>query len=145
MIARGPAARPTSTAPAFSARLSKVTGEGEQLEVAFTATSPDELAARLAAAGAAATARLTTNNDAIAHAADTLEARTQRVYDAAVAQLRHELGLGAVTATGGRRPTDEPPDEHEPPDDEPAEGDEPADEEPDAHAAAGAVHTAANP
>jgi hypothetical protein len=144
MIAKGPIARP-GTPPTFSGRLSKVTGEGEQVELAFIADTPEELTARLAAAGDAATARLTTNNDVIVKAGATFEERQQRVYDAAVSTLRQEMSM--------RR------EEHEPPADEPAEdepgepvgppapGDVPAegDEKPDADASAGALHPPAYP
>jgi hypothetical protein len=142
MIAKGSIARPGAP-PTFSGRLSKVTGEGEQVELAFIADTPEELQARLAAAGAAATARLTTNNDAIVQAGATFEERQQRVYDAAVSTLRQEMTM--------RR------EEHEPPADEPADdavpvgppapGDAPAegDEEPDADASAGALHPPAHP
>ena len=40
-----------ATLPTFSGRLTKVTGEGEQVELAFTAETIRELVARLAAAG----------------------------------------------------------------------------------------------
>jgi hypothetical protein len=96
----------TARPPTFSGRLTKVTGEGEQVELAFVADTPDELTSRLAAAGAAASARLTTNNDAIVKAGATFEQRQRQVYNAAVATLR-EAHM--------RR------EEHEPPADEPAE------------------------
>jgi hypothetical protein len=126
-----------------------VTGEGEQVELAFTAATPEELAANLAAAGAAASARLATNNDAIVRAGATFEERQRQVYDGAVAQLRQEVAI----MTAGRRPEDEPmpPDDDEPAEDEapvgpPAPpGDAPAkDDEPDADAAAGTIHAPAD-
>jgi hypothetical protein len=148
MMARGPIVRipPSPTAlPTFSGRLTKVTGEGEQVELAFTAETPEELVQRLAAAGVAATARLTTNNDAIVRAGATFEERQRQVYDGAVAQLRQE-----VTQMVERRD-----EEHEPPADEPepeepvgppAPGDTPAeDDEPDADAAARSLHAPADP
>ena len=127
--------------PTFSGRLTKVTGEGEQVELAFVAETPEQLTSRLAAAGAAATARLTTNNDAIVRAGATFEDRQRQAYDAAVSTLRQEMHM-------------ERRDRHEPPADEPAEdepgepvgppapGDVPAegDDKPDADASAGALH-----
>jgi hypothetical protein len=105
MMARGHIPRPGAPAdyPAFSGRLTIVTGEGEQVELAFTAATGEELAARLAAAGAAATARRHVNNEAIVRAGDTFEARQEKVYNAAVAALRGELGLepSSATADGG--------------------------------------------
>jgi hypothetical protein len=138
---------PSAAYPRFSGKLSKVTGEGEQVELAFTAATPDELAANLAAAGAAASARLATNNDAIVRAGTTFEERQRQVYDGAVAQLRQEV---SHMLTAGRRPEDEPPAD-EPADDEepvgpPAPGDAPAeDKEPDADAAARALHASTDP
>ena len=90
MIAKGPAARP---APPFSGQLVKVTGEGEHVTIAFTATTPAELGAALAAAGAAALARLKANNAAILEAGAQFEDRQRQVYANAVAQLRRELGV----------------------------------------------------
>src|SRR4029453_8333021 len=58
----------TTAPPKYSGRLTKVTGEGEQVEIAFIANTPDELTARLAAVGAAPADRLNTNNDAIVKA-----------------------------------------------------------------------------
>jgi hypothetical protein len=146
MMARGSIPRPPAAPlPTFSGRLTKVTGEGEQVELAFTAETPEELVQRLAAAGVAATARLTTNNDAIVRAGATFEERQRQVYDGAVAQLRQE-----VTQMVERRDK-----EHEPPADEPepeepvgppAPGDAPAeDDEPDADAAARSLHAPADP
>jgi hypothetical protein len=137
---------PSAAYPRFSGKLSKVTGEGEQVELAFTAATPEELAANLAAAGAAASARLATNNDAIVRAGATFEERQRQVYDGAVAQLRQEVQM----MTAGRRPEDEPPAE-EPEDEEapvgpPKPGDAPAeDEEPNADAAARSLHASTDP
>ena len=118
MIARGPAARLGPTPP-FSGQLVKVTGEGEQVTIAFVAHDAAELAAALAAAGAAAVARLHANNAAVLAAGDTFEARQRAVYTTAVAQLRRELGV-----------PDPPPSEEDD-----ARADDPA----------GAVHAAENP
>lgn len=90
MMARGKAAGPT---PAFSGRVVKVTGEGETVEIAFTAATPAELAERLAAATGTAHARMRANNDALVRAGDVFEERQAKVYEAAVAALRRELGL----------------------------------------------------
>ena len=92
MMARGPIARP-ATVPPFSGRVVKVTGEGEHVEIAFTAGDAAELGERLTAAGNAAAARMMANNDAILSAGDTFEERQRKVYEAAVAGLRRELGL----------------------------------------------------
>jgi hypothetical protein len=92
MIAKGPAARPGPT-PCFSGQLVKVTGEGEHVTIAFTAATPEELGGNLAAAGAAALARLQANNAAVLDAGATFEERQRQVYAAAVGQLRRELGV----------------------------------------------------
>jgi hypothetical protein len=141
-MAQGKHSRPAPP-PTFSGRLTKVTGEGEQVELAFIAETPEELTARLTAAGMAATARLTTNNDAIVKAGATFEERQRQVYDAAVTTLREE-----VHQMTKRREEEEPP---APADDEPvgppAPGDAPAeeDEEPDADPPAGALYPPAHP
>lgn len=148
MMARGSIARGgASTLPTFSGRLTKATGESEQVEIAFTAETPAELMAHLAAAGVAASGRLATNNDAILKAGDSFEARQRKLYDAAVAQVRAEV----EAMTSERRPADEPePDEpgdeecpDSPGDDAPDVGDEP-NEDPDADASARAVHAPAD-
>ena len=90
MIAKGPAARAT---PPFSGQLVRVTGEGEQVTIAFTAYGPAELEAALTAAGAAAMKRLHANNVAVLDAAGQFEDRQRQVYANAVAQLRRELGV----------------------------------------------------
>jgi hypothetical protein len=90
MMAHGKAARPT---PPFSGQLVRMTGEGEQVTIAFTAASPAELLERLDAAGKAAVARMLTNNAAVLAAGDDFEARQTRVYQTAVAQIRRELGM----------------------------------------------------
>jgi hypothetical protein len=129
--------------PRFSGKLSKVTGEGEQIELAFTADSADELAAHLAAAGRAATARLTANNDTIVAAGATFAERQRQAYDAAVTTLRQEM----TTMLTRRDEEHEPPPEHE--DEEPvgppAPGDAPAEDEPDADVTARPLHPAADP
>jgi hypothetical protein len=143
MIAKGSIARPGAP-PTFSGRLSKVTGEGEQVELAFIADTPEELTARLAAAGAAATARLTTNNDAIVKAGATFEERQRQVYDAAVSTLREEISMRREEH---EPPADEPADDDAVPVGPPAPGDAPAegDDEPDADAAAGTLHAPTDP
>jgi hypothetical protein len=129
--------------PRFSGKLSKVTGEGEQIELAFTADSADELAAQLAAAGRAATARLTANNDRIVAAGATFAERQRQAYDAAVTTLREEV----TTMLARRDEEHEPPSEpEEEPVGPPAPGDAPAEEpEPDADAAARPLHAPADP
>jgi hypothetical protein len=92
MMARGPAARLGPTPP-FSGQLLKVTGDGEQVTIAFTAATPEELVTSLAAAGAAAFARMQANNAAVLDAGAHFEDRQRNVYAAAVAQLRRELGI----------------------------------------------------
>jgi hypothetical protein len=145
MMARGSIPRPPAAPlPTFSGRLTKVTGEGEQVELAFTAETPDELTARLAAAGVAASLRLTTNNDAIVRAGATFEERQRQVYDGAVAQLRQEVSQMVERREKHEPPADEP--EPEEPVGPPAPGDTPAeDDEPDADAAARALHAPADP
>jgi hypothetical protein len=128
--------------PTFSGRLTKVTGEGEQVELAFIAETPEELTARLGAAGVAATARLTTNNDAIVKAGATFEQRQRQVYDAAVSTLREEVQQMTQRREEHEPPADEPADDDAVPVGPPAPGDAPAegDEKPDADASAGTVH-----
>jgi len=92
MSAHGRIPRP-ATVPPFSGRVVKVTGEGEHVEIAFTAGDAAELGARLTAAGDAAAARMLANNAAIVSAGDTFEERQRKVYEAAKASLRRELGL----------------------------------------------------
>jgi hypothetical protein len=144
MMARGAIPRAgAATLPTFSGRLTKVTGEGEQVELAFTAETPEELVARLAAAGVAATARLTTNNDVIVKAGATFEQRQRQVYDGAVAALRQEVQAMTERREGDEPPPETPADDQEPvgPPGPPAPGDAPAeDDEPHADAAAGSLH-----
>lgn len=145
MMEKGYSARPGAP-PAFSGRLTKVTGEGEQVELAFIADTAEELTVRLAAAGAAATARLTTNNDAIVKAGATFEERQRQVYAAAVSTLREEVRTMTERREEHEPPADEPADDDVPvgppaPGDAPAEGDE----EPNADAAAGALQPTTHP
>jgi hypothetical protein len=149
MMARGGIPRAgAASLPTFSGRLTKVTGEGEQVELAFTAETFEELTARLAAAGVAATARLTTNNDTIVRAGATFEERQRQVYDGAVTQLRQEV---ETMMAAGRRPEDEPPDDEPAEDEEPVgppepPGDTPAkDDESHADAAARSLHAPTDP
>ena len=90
MMAHG---KPAHGAPPFSGQLVKVTGDGEQVTIAFTAHTPEELGAALGAAGAAALARLQANNAAVLQAGEHFEDRQRKVYAAAVTQLRRELGV----------------------------------------------------
>jgi len=99
MMARGPAARIGPT-PAFSGQLVRVTGEGEHVTIAFTAATPAELDAAVAAAGAAALTRLQANNAAVLDAGAHFEDRQRQVYANAVAQLRRELGVPEPPAVG---------------------------------------------
>lgn len=73
----------------------KATAEGEQVTIAFTADTPEQLRVRLAAAAAAATERLQASNAAILDAAATFEERQTKVYNSAVSQLRREIGQPA--------------------------------------------------
>jgi hypothetical protein len=151
MMARGSIARPgASTLPTFSGRLTKATGENEQVEIAFTAETSHELMERLAAAGVAASARLVTNNETILRAGESFEARQRKIYDAAVGQIRAEVaGMTSERRPGDDPEPDEPGDEEcpdQPGDDAPADGDEPAKEDTSsADVAARAVHAPANP
>ncbi len=138
MMARGTIARSSlspAAPPTFSGQLTKVTGEGETVVIAFTATTHEELTEWLAAAASAAHARLQANNDLVLRAGEAFEARQRAVYDAAVAQLRRAL------APHLERPPEEDPE----PDDEapvgpPEPEDAPApDEEPDADDPAGTL------
>jgi hypothetical protein len=97
MIAKGPAARAT---PPFSGQLVRVTGEGEQVTIAFTAYGPAELEAALVAAGAAAVKRVQANNAVVLDAGAHFEDRQRQVYSNAVAQLRRELGVPAPAEEG---------------------------------------------
>src|SRR5262245_34464129 len=92
MIARGPAAR-IGPVPRYSGQLVKVTAEGEQVTIAFTADSPAELEDRLACIGVAVRQRMLANNAAVLEAGAHFEDRQRTVYAAAVAQLRREVGL----------------------------------------------------
>lgn len=78
--------------PPFSGQLTRVTREGEQGSIAFTAHTPEELRRKLAEASAALDAQVKANNAALLDAASTFEERQTKVYNAAVAQLRRELG-----------------------------------------------------
>jgi hypothetical protein len=149
MMARDPIARP-GTAPTFSGRLTKVTGEGEQVELAFIADTAEELIANFSAACVAAAARLKTNNDTIVQAGATFEQRQRQVYDAAVSTLREEIQQMTQRREEHEPPADEPADDDAVPCGPaapvpvgpPAPGDAPAegDDEPDADASAGTVH-----
>jgi hypothetical protein len=94
-MAHGP-----SKQPPFSGQLTRITREGEQGSVAFTAHTPEELRRKLAEASAALDARVQANNAALLDAASTFEERQQKVYAQAVAQLRRELGLPADSPGG---------------------------------------------
>jgi hypothetical protein len=107
MIARGPAARLGPTPP-FSGQLLRVTGEGEQVTIAFTASTSAELAEALAIAGAAALARLKANNAAVLEAGAHFEDRQRQVYAHAVAQLRRELGVPDPPAEEDATRADDP-------------------------------------
>jgi hypothetical protein len=146
MMARGSIARPgASTLPTFSGRLTKATGENEQVEIAFTAETTPELMERLAAAGVAASARLASNNDTILRAGESFETRQRKIYDAAVAQIRAEVEAMSERRPGDDPAPDEPGDEECPdtPEGDAPDGDEPH-EEPDADASARAVHAPAD-
>jgi hypothetical protein len=107
-----------SKQPPFSGQLTRVTREGEQASIAFTAHTPEELARKLGTASGALDTLVKANNAALLDAASTFEERQTKVYNAAVAQLRRELG-----------------------------GDTPGAGEPQSHAdnSAGQVHETANP
>jgi hypothetical protein len=94
--------------PPFSGQLTRVTREGEQGSIAFTAHTPEELRRKLAEASAALDERMKANNAALLDAASTFEERQARVYAAAIAQLRRELGLSepAEPAGGNGAPID---------------------------------------
>lgn len=82
-----------SKQPPFSGQLTRVTREGEQGSIAFTAHTPEELRRKLAEASGALDDRIKANNAALLDAASTFEERQTKVFDAAVATLRRELGL----------------------------------------------------
>jgi len=109
-----------SRQPPFSGQLTRVTREGEQGSIAFTAHTPEELTRKLAEASAALDARVKANNAALLDATSSFEERQTKVYNAAVAQLRRELGV-AEPAGGNGAPRDNADD------------------------SAGQVHTAENP
>lgn len=90
-----------SKQPPFSGQLTRVTREGEQGSIAFTAHTPEELTRKLAEASAALDARVRANNAALLDAASSFEERQTKVYHAAVAQLRRELGLPVEGPAGG--------------------------------------------
>jgi len=81
--------------PKFSGQLSKVTGEGEHLVLAFSAGTVKELREAVGVLHAVALERVAANNKAILDAASTFEERQREVFSNAVAQLRRELGLTA--------------------------------------------------
>ena len=81
--------------PKYSGQLTKVTGEGEHITLAFTAGTVPELRAAVGVVGAVAAERVKANNDAVLSAADTFEQRQVQVYSNAVAQLRQEFNLTA--------------------------------------------------
>jgi len=106
--------------PPFSGQITRVTREGEQGSIAFTAHTPEELRRKLAEASTALDERVKANNVALLDAAANFEERQVKVYNAAVAQLRRELGV-AEPAGGNGAPLDNADD------------------------SAGQVHTAENP
>lgn len=90
--------------PPFSGQLTRVTREGEQASIAFTAHTPDELNRKLGEASAALDVRVRANNAAILDAAGAFEERQVKVYNAAVAQLRRELGVPEPAGGNGAEP-----------------------------------------
>jgi len=94
--------------PLYSGQLVKVTGEGEQMTLAFTATSVDDLRRKVATIAAVALERVKANNVAILDAAATFEERQVKVYTNAVAQLRREMGLTAPPDGDGNGHADDP-------------------------------------
>jgi hypothetical protein len=84
-----------SKQPPFSGQLTRVTREGEQASIAFTAHTPEELSRKLGIASGALDVQVKLNNQALLDAAASFEERQAKVYNAAVAQLRRELGLTA--------------------------------------------------
>lgn len=78
--------------PPFSGQLTRITREGEQGSIAFTANTPEELRRKLASASDALDERVHANNTALLDATATFEERQAKVYAQAVAQLRRELG-----------------------------------------------------
>src|SRR5215475_13076800 len=81
--------------PPFSGQITRVTREGEQTAIAFTAHTPEELARKIATASDALDGQIQRNNQQLLDAASSFEERQAKVYNAAVAQLRRELGLTA--------------------------------------------------
>ena len=87
--------------PPFSGQLTRVTREGEQGSIAFTAHTVDELRRKLGDASAALDHQVRENNTAILDAAERFEERQAKVYARAVEQLRREMGLPALEETPG--------------------------------------------
>jgi len=81
--------------PPFSGQITRVTREGEQCSIAFTAHTPEELSKKLGIATGALDVQIRVNNQQLLDAATSFEERQVKVYNAAVAQLRRELGLTA--------------------------------------------------
>jgi len=81
--------------PKYSGQLSKVTGEGEHITLAFSAGTVKELREAVGVLHAVALERVNANNKAVLDAASTFEERQREVFSNAVAQLRRELGLTA--------------------------------------------------
>jgi len=98
---------PSRKNPPFSGQLTKVTGDGEHVTLAFTAGTVDELRHALAAAGVVAAERIKATNAAILDAAATFEERQAKVYQNAVAQLRREMGLTAPPGDTGNSHADD--------------------------------------
>jgi len=84
-----------SKQPPFSGQLTRVTKEGEQTSIAFTAHTPEELSRKIGIASGALDVQVRANNQQILDATSSFEERQVKVYHAAVAQLRRELGLTA--------------------------------------------------
>jgi len=81
--------------PRFSGQIMKITGEGEQITLAFSAGTVAELRTAVGVVHAIALERVNANNKAVLDAAATFEERQVQVFQNAVAQLRRELGLTA--------------------------------------------------
>jgi len=86
--------------PPFSGQLTRATRDGEQASIAFTANSPEELSRKLGIASGALDIQVKLNNQRLLDAASSFEERQTKVYNAAVAQLRRELGLTAPPGDG---------------------------------------------
>lgn len=79
--------------PRFNGRLIKATGNGEQVEVVFSAADQGELRSRLTQAAAVCTERMRANNEEVLEVAKAVNLNVEKMKAAARREVREELGL----------------------------------------------------